>query len=341
MINSKNIYIKAYTRINLGDDLFIHIICSRYPECKFYLKSKDEYTNVFEQIPNLIIVDDVAKIEFDAIVYIGGSIFIENSKASIGRVYELKKEIIRENIPTYIIGANFGPYMTEEYRSVVKNEIISNVENITFRDKYSYNLFKDMPNVSYAPDVVFSLHTSKEIKATKKEIGISVIHHLEREKIKNNYYEYLDKLEEIIKYYISIGYEIRLLSFCEYEKDMVTIQELLDRMEECDKTKVNISNYTGNVDEILKQISGLDILVATRFHSMILGFAYEIPVIPICYSGKMKNVLVDIGFDKNEICDFESLNSINYKKQKKAFGRIDFNLANNQFKYLDKFVYDK
>ena len=143
MTNSKKVYIKAYTKLNLGDDLFVFMLCYRYKNVQFYIKELSPYTNVFKTIPNLKIIENINDISFDAIVYIGGSIFIENSPSSIFRIHELKEEIIKDNIPTYIIGANFGPYTSKKYFETVKNELLPYVESITFRDTYSYNLFKN------------------------------------------------------------------------------------------------------------------------------------------------------------------------------------------------------
>lgn len=338
MKNSKKVYIKAYTRINLGDDLFIHIICSRYPKCTFYLKPKEEYTNIFNTIPNLIVTDDVDNVNFDAMVYIGGSIFIESSNESCLRVLQLKEEIVKESIPTYIIGANFGPYTTKEYFNTVKQEIFSNVKSVTFRDRYSYNLFKDMSNVYYAPDVVFSLNTDNIVREDKKEIGISVIHHLERESLKNNYSKYINKLVEITKYYIKNGFSVRLFSFCRYEKDMLAIEDILKNMDACDLEKIYITDYFGDINSVLKDLASLKMFVATRFHSMILGLRLNVPIIPICYSDKMKNVLEDIGFEKNRICDFGTLDSLEYKVIPDVFSRMDFSDSNKQFEQLDKLL---
>ena len=338
MIDSKKIYIKAYTRINLGDDLFIHIICSRYPNSTFYLKKYSPYTDIFCNIPNLIIIDEIEKINIDAIVYIGGSIFIENSAISILRVRELKNEIIKENIPTYIIGANFGPYTSQDYFNAVKYELLPNVTSITFRDKYSYNLFKDMPNVHYAPDVVFSLDTNNISKINQKELGISVIYHLERENLKQHYNEYINKLVEISKYYISNGYIVKLFSFCEYEKDMTAINDIINKLSENEINNVKICNYKGKSDETLDELSNLKLFIATRFHSMILGLKLNIPTIPICYSKKMSNVLNDINFPKDKIYTFENITKLKYKTIPSIFFSSLFNDGEKQFEQLDKFI---
>lgn len=42
----KKILIKAYTQLNLGDDLFIKILCERYENTEFYLFATPEYKNL-------------------------------------------------------------------------------------------------------------------------------------------------------------------------------------------------------------------------------------------------------------------------------------------------------
>lgn len=338
MINSKNIYIKAYTRINLGDDLFIHILCSRYPNVTFYLKKYFQYTDIFSNIPNLIVIENMDNIQFDAIVYIGGSIFIENSPNSVIRVRELKNEIIKNDIPTYIIGANFGPYTSKEYFNTVKYELLPKIKSITFRDKYSYNLFRDLENVHYAPDVVFTLNTDNIIRVKKREIGISVIHHLERENIKEYYNDYINKLVEISKYYITKGYVVKLFSFCKYEKDMIAIQDILEKLTQTELNKTIICEYSGNIYETLNELFNIELLIATRFHSTILGFKFNIPTIPICYSNKTLNVLEDLKFDKTNIYKFQNINELNYKNIPEAFHLDIFNNAIRQFKDLDEYI---
>lgn len=335
MISSKKIYIKAYTRLNLGDDLFVFILCARYPKHQFYIKEQGIYTDTFKKIKNLTIIQNVDDENYDAIVYIGGSIFIQNSSTSIGRLLDLKIEIIKENIPTYIIGANFGPYTTDEYFTTTKNELFPHIHSITFRDKYSYNLFSDMSNVNYSPDVVFSIDTNNIKKDVSNEIGISIIHHLERELLKKHYPEYLEKLIEISKHYIHMGYNVRLFSFCEYEKDMLAINDFINKLTPQERQHIVISNYTGDVLEILNQIAGLKLFITSRFHSMILGLKLGVPIIPICYSDKSSNVLNDMGFPKDEIYTFENLDCIKYIKIPDVFYNEKYFNSDAQFKDLD------
>jgi len=331
----KQIYIKAYTKLNVGDDLFVFILCTRYPNVQFFIKDAGVYTKSFKNIHNLNVMQNTENIHFDAIVYIGGSIFMENSPISVEKLLNLKEEIIKVNIPTYIIGANFGPYISSEYFYSAKNNLFPHLKSVTFRDKYSCDLFKDMKHIHYAPDVVFSMDIGHIKRKKTREIGISLIHHLERANLKPHYNNYISKLLEICRYYIKLNYKIRLFSFCEYEKDMVAINDLLKRMNKYELQHIIISNYTGNLEEMINKIANLNLFITSRFHSMVLGLKFNIPIIPICYNQKCTNVLNDIGFPKSNIYTFEDIKRLDYTHFPEIFFIDNTNYAKEQFKDLD------
>jgi len=349
------IYIKAYTRVNLGDDLLIKLLCEDNKNEKFCILADTCYKDIFKNVKNLTILDKeykkiqsvkqdynkfveltnkfVEKIskECKTMIYIGGSIFIENGSTSIQRLKQLKKEIeYFEN--SYIIGANFGPYITDEYLNYVHDEIIPALTKISFRDMASYNLFNDLENVYYAPDVVFSLNTN--ITTKNKEVGISIINHLEREKLKINYENYLDTLIEISKKYIILGYKIRLLSFCEYEKDTIAIDDFIEKLPIQYKKNIIIDYYNGNIEKFLNIFSKLDTIIATRFHSIVLGFKYNCNVLPICYSNKSYNLLTDLNI--NKYIEFSNIKDLlNLKPIKMDNLKLNDlkNKANKHFEY--------
>lgn len=49
----KKLRVFAYTKQNLGDDLFVKILCKRYPNTKFVLYAPNIYKKVFKDIKNL------------------------------------------------------------------------------------------------------------------------------------------------------------------------------------------------------------------------------------------------------------------------------------------------
>jgi len=343
------IYIKAYTRVNLGDDLLIKIVCNNNKEEKFCILGDESYKDIFKDIENLeILVEDynvlqnlknnreefidahdkfIKKISniCDTFLYVGGSIFIDGGPSSIIRLGDLRKEI-SSFTNSYIIGANFGPCYNKEYFDFVHDKIIPLLNHITFRDIESYNSFKDLGNVSYAPDIVFSLNTNKVCRKNK-EIGISLIYHLNRDNLKDNYYNYLNYIKRIAKEYIKDGYKLRLLSFCEYEKDPIAINDFLNLLSAEEKRNISIDYYKGNINEFLEIFESLDTIIATRFHSIVLALKYNCKVIPICYSNKSENLLKDLNI--KDYITFSNIKNID-----------NFRLSNIDNKLINKFELD-
>ena len=350
------IYIKAYTRLNLGDDLLIKLVCDNNKYEQFCILASKEYVEVFKDTKNIKVMyeeyellqsfksnyekylEEQNKIitnissYCDTFLYVGGSIFIEGGPTSVVRVRQLKNEI-KSFKNAYIIGANFGPHTTEEYFNCVHDEIIPLLKSITFRDKYSYELFKDLNNVYYAPDIVFSLKAKEEIKK-KKEIGISLINQIKIEdKYKNKYNDYLTYIANIIKSYIKDRYNIRILSFCSYEKDDIAINDILNILSNEDKKFITIDYYNGNLEEYINIIASLDTIIATRFHAIVLALKYQCNVIPICYSNKSINLLNDINI--KEYISFSNIDELKKIKPYKIDLSIIKTLENESQKHFD------
>ena len=259
----KKVFIMAYARKNLGDDLFIKMILDKYNNIDFYIKVND-YNNVEEldKCENLHVLigndtdEELYKMneeEYDAYIYIGGSIFMEG-----GKVYNLSPKFLnfverckKKNIPFCYVSSNYGPYQTKEYFELSKRNF-KTCTDICFRDKYSYNLFKDIETVRYAPDYAFGYEQEEQTKINNS-VGISVIDLEIRNELKHLYKYYYKFIIENIKQYIKEGKKVYLYSFCEYEGD----EKILDKI----KTEIgNESNlievkYDGNVEEFLKMYS--------------------------------------------------------------------------------------
>ena len=327
----KRIFLYAYDRINFGDDLFIRTICRRYKNVKFYIWSYKYNKDVFKNIKNLIVIDKNSRpLKFlenkitplfsryysfmekrcDAIVYIGGSIFIEYDNWQQSFVWWDYEALNRK---FYILGANFGPYKTEEYRNKLAS-IFNNVQDICFRDKYSYNLFSDVKKVRYAPDILFNYPC--KTTETKKQIFISVIDCLSREsgldKLCDKEENYINLLLKYIGIYVNKGYTVVLSSFCKIENDEKTINKILDRIDSNVERSVKIVNYNGeNTDDVVSAMAESEFVIASRFHGTVLGFALDKPVLPIVYSDKTINILKDLSF-KGRYIDIRKINSEPY-----------------------------
>lgn len=343
------IYLKAFIDKNLGDDLFIDIVTKRYPNEKFLIDARAKYLNnenlifykknTFNKLLGKILYTcSLSKINYetfvskkcDLSVMIGGSMFIEESSKYIEK---LKK-------PLFIIGSNFGPYRTEKFLRKNK-KILSSAYDICFRDKKSFDLFKELNNVRYSTDIVFS-YKNPNIKISEdKKVVISIIDcDFKAKELGNNYREdYENKIIEFIEFFNSRNYEVILMSFCKAQGDEIAINRIMK------KTSTNVSKYyyIGDIEKALEIIASSSIVIGTRFHANILGLLYHKTIIPISYSNKTHNILKDLEY-KGKILDIKNIKDFDISSltDEDLKYKIDISnqitQANAHFEKLDEYV---
>ena len=357
----KRVFVKAFSVTNLGDDIFVKILCERYPQHRFYISASEEHDQAFQSIPNLTVLNRSTEkgkwiqrfqkwskkiglsidFSYDALVYIGGSIFIEfkNPVTYHGYFKDLYSSRKFQNVPYYILGANFGPHYTEDFVAKHKTYISYQVDDLCMRDKSSYELFKELPQVRYAPDILCTLKLPEVPK--KNLILISCIFNKAREEVNsfdNDLYE--KKMVELCKYYIAQNKEICLLSMCNFQQDHVMCQRICSHFQK----HVSIVEYRGNVDEVLALFASAEYVIASRFHATILGWLAKTPVFPIYYSNKTLNVISDYGFQGNyiDIDGFAKLSCSEIDQNRQAQYIFDSTIihreAQQQFSKLDELL---
>lgn len=242
----------------------------------------------------------------------------------------------------YILGCNFGPYTDEKFY-IENKEQLKKAKQISWRDKYSYELFKDIENSTYAPDVVFNLDISNYEIVDDDYYIISVID-VDKEEdgtlqsVKLKYYNLIRRMMSLLQ---QESKKVVLFSFCENEGDTRAINEILEDYQE--KNEIEVFEYEKEgIERSLQLISRCSGIVASRYHAAILGFLFRKKVLPICYSDKLCNVLKDFNY-LGEIIDLRSLNEELQEIQKVKLGKLNDDIlnkiieeANAHFTKLDK-----
>ena len=310
----KKVFLYAYDRQNLGDDLFVHTITRRYPDVQFYMWSDVKNREVYACLPNLKVIDRDSRLvhllgklrpslaarykawlekRCDAVVYIGGSIFMEYSNwEQICTWWEWTAK----NRPFYVLGANFGPWHTEAYRAKME-EIFRNCRDVCFRDKYSAGLFPGI--VRQAPDILFG-YPMPRVPVKEDQVFVSAINCSGRDQshdLNDHDTRYVSNMAALLNRLLTEGKEIVLASFCKEEGDEEGIRKILASMGAETDRRVRVLHYDGtNAQELTTAIAESGSVVATRFHATILAMAAGRPVLPIIYSDKTRHVLEDMGF---------------------------------------------
>lgn len=319
----KRILLKAYLCDNLGDDLFVYILTKRYTNMFYtYEFHKNKY---LKKIPNLkykknfldYFVDKFSskmfkcydysetrnKSQYDLLIYIGGSLFIEDNNMDFW-----KKSILNYNknyIPYFIIGSNVGPWTNHDFVKLLEDNVFKNAEDVCFRDCFSCQLYNQLSNVRYSRDIVFGITKYFQFNnRVKKHVLFSIID-VSNKKINPQSYE--KKMTDLIYYFLNNGYTITLMSFCRREGD----EKAINRIYKSFKKNKNVDKYyyRGDIESALQLIDSAEIIVASRFHAAILGLTLNKYVIPISYSKKLNNVLNDLNF-KGKVFDIYHMDAL-------------------------------
>ena len=307
-------YVSFFSRYNLGDDLFIRILLERYRNTSFYINERRDYREQLSPYKNVIVkkrssVDitknmllrklgryDKLSQNKDAdrckgIINIGGSLYVEPDKPWLDT-----------RNPVYVLGANFGPYKTKEYKELYE-DYFRGVKDICFRDKESYELFKDLGNVRMAPDIVFSLGGACD--GGRYGLFVSVMDLYE----KSGY-----EPEEIQSYEALIIKEARrcirekkivvLSSFFKIQGDENAVNRIYDSFTAEEQKYVRKLFYHGRKNEtekLLKVIKSSEAVLGTRYHSIVLGLAFGKNVAALCYNNKSYNLMTELGFAEKAV----------------------------------------
>ncbi len=317
----KRVFIHAYAAGNLGDDLLIRILCERYPRTRFVICADSSYKKRYADLKNLRVFSPDDRIvrytdkllkrvkncdngmwklllrSSYATVHIGGSVFVQHQD-DFAPAYHLDCQLRRLSRRLYVVGANFGPYTDEKYYRLYR-KLLSSYEGVCFRDRYSKNLFKDFPNVRYAPDVVFNYRQTGKVRL-KKQALFSVID-LEgrggKYSISQYAEEYYNLMAELAEQCIERGYTVKFVSFCRMQEDEKAVRMIIDRMGDKYEEAVSAFFYDKDERKCVNQFYESELIVGTRFHSIILGWLAEKKVLPVVYDLKTLHTLEDLGVE--------------------------------------------
>lgn len=369
-----NALLKLYARLNLGDDLFLKMLCERYPNVKFYLLAPKHYDSLME-LDNLEIFESnfrdtfikrikrrIQRVFFpslynrslqtmffeenrhvlhkiDSFISLGGSIFMQSNPNHLldGEIgyYQFVNDRLRDK-PKFFIGCNFGPYSTEDYR-ITYQSIFKQAKDVCFREQFSYNLFsKYLNHIRMAPDVVFGLETATS-PLDSNTVGFSII--TPRGGIDED--SYVAKYSELIIKYLENGFKVVLYSFCKEEGDEDIIGIIQNKLPK--DSSVTTVFYNGNIEAFLKEYQKPKYMYCGRFHAMILSMKFGQTMMPVVYSEKMSNILDDTNFHGKviEMSEFHLLNPDKVFEQMKnnTYDIADLDhLASDHFRILDQFL---
>jgi polysaccharide pyruvyl transferase WcaK-like protein len=189
----------------------------------------------------------------------------------------------------------------------------------SFSKEYLEGLHFDTKRDSVYPDLAFSLPKTMIPSSNGHDghagvIGVGIITYSQRRANLGNdesgYHNYLAKLSTFVAWLIEHQYTVRLL-IGDAVYDHRARQDLRSLLEvrgiNCGTRKI-IDEPAGTVDDVLSQLAKTDLVVASRFHNVLLALWLNKPVVAISFHEKVDSLMSSVGL--SEFCqDIERIDT--------------------------------
>ena len=291
----------GYFDRNFGDDMMMKLVVHRLPEITFLVNETADTPLLSE--PNVMKKDYKACYCFPKLV-VTGSGFMINTKAAF------KTELLwflRGHHPgDFCLGCNIEPLDNPMKRFLIRKKL-NKFRLITCRDQISHRwLLQNTrnPEIHCLPDILFSLPNEwlPNIKNPNK-LGISMMHRAgDREDC-----EYYRIMAEAADEWIQKnGKGVILMAFdTGKEDDLFACRAVQSLMQYPDQTEI-VAHTDGT--EIPEAFARCEKIIGARFHSVVLALRMGIPVYPLIFREKVRNLLKDIHYPF-PACDIDAIDN--------------------------------
>lgn len=198
--------------------------------------------------------------------------------------------------PVFIYSQGIGPVNRKPFFSLIKHAF-DRCKYVSVRDQESADLLAVMgytKSVEVVPDPVMGLPLREQDAAAgsraasdggKPVVGVSVRFWKEDRSELAAIAQTLDRIRA------SRDVEIRFLPF-HLPADEQASQEVIERMEGADRhSSVHIVKGTEHPQDMLREVSGCDLLIGMRLHSLIYAASQYVPMIGVSYDPKIDQFL--------------------------------------------------
>lgn len=312
--NAPRFYMYVYAELNVGDDIFAHILFTRYPDVVFCMPYSDSYRALFEKYPNVLPVlygeniwaagyeNEIDYDQYQGYIVIGGSVFPDFLVYKSFMDTRIASTFIEQGKKVFWMGCNADRnYQNPAWNIDTYNAFFAKYPgkvDICLRDQYSYEMFKASSCARKEPDIVFGLVNQffpEKNFPERTGLGISLIETRTRENLKKHHDTYMNGLVSLIDEATVRGIPVTIFPFCKNEGDNEAAAELMSLLTGSQKDNVRCHYYKGDLRELLTDFASMKYIVATRFHAVILGLKFRQQLFPVIYGDKTQSLLSDFG----------------------------------------------
>lgn len=202
-----------------------------------------------------------------------------------------------------------GPLKSKISRHLIRNSLAL-ADYRSFRDEGSKRLIEEIGlkgDNPVFPDLAHSLRIDnmkiylEGWNTSQPLVGINAFPHGDKrywpESDSSIYREYIHKLASFASWLLAHDYRICFFP-TQLRSDPLVIEdikEIMVRKSGNSSEEGIVEASISGIEDLLTQISGMDLVVATRFHGILLSFMLNKPVLAISNHPKMDHLMIDMG----------------------------------------------
>jgi len=229
--------------------------------------------------------------------------------------FDLHYEILKWSIIAKIrrckllfVSVGAGPIAHPLSRWIVKRAI-SLADYRSYRDDFSKDYLAsigfDTRNDFVYPDLAFSLkpgmRSSRSRDGVPRVVCLGLMDYYGKSSAHEYgeaiYQDYLDKASNILAWLLDHKYTVRLLiGDSSYDRRIKgdVVKRLQEKGSKFEKGQV-IDEPVSSVEQLIAQLAEADIVIATRFHNILLALLLNKPVVALSYHEKIASLMAGVG----------------------------------------------
>jgi polysaccharide pyruvyl transferase WcaK-like protein len=275
--------------------------------------------------------------DVNMLIMTGTGMLADFGIAPLGLHYEILKWTVAAKLcrcKVLFLSVGAGPIRPRLSRRIVK-AALSCADYRSYRDHFSKDYlktigFENERDFVY-PDLVYSFPKAKIPPANHDGasrgtvIGVGLMTYLNRRSILQKdetiYRDYIAKLGNFVSWLLEKKYTVRLL-IGDFAYDQRARQDLSAFIEERGGGYTNgsiIDDPGASVDDVLSQLAATDLVVASRFHNVLLALMLGKPVLAISYNEKVDALMASAGLA--EFC--QDIERIDLEKMTRQFDELE------------------
>lgn len=270
---------------------------------------------VFVSIPMVVLrwLKAIARLKnADMLVMTGTGMLGDFGISPLGLHFEILKWVVAAKLTrckVIFLSVGAGPLRDALSRQFVKAALTC-ADYRSYRDDFSKDYLEsirfDTKSDHVYPDLAFSYPTarlprSSNHSSNKPVIGVGVITYFNRRSVapenETIYRGYLTKLGNFVTWLLEKNYTVRLLigDVTYDQRAREDLRVLLEKGGIGPENNNLIDEPASSVEEVLSQLATTDLVVASRFHNVLLALMLDKPVLAISYHEKVEALMDDAG----------------------------------------------